>query len=299
MSQCVAVTGSSGLIGGALVSHLTGRGDRVVRLVRRAPATPTEIRWDPASRHLDPAALDGVDAVVNLGGAGIGDKRWTAARKREIIDSRVDGTHAVATAIAESGRPIRLVSGSAIGFYGNRGDDELTEDSPAGEGFTTEVVRAWEGATAPAEDAGAAVAYARSGIVLAPEGGAMGRVLPLARLGLGGPLGSGRQWWPWITLVDEVRALTHLVDHPALTGPVNVVGPHPDRQRDIMKALGAALRRPALLPAPRPALKAVLGEFAAEVLDSHRVLPTRLEQDGFTFEHPRLADAMAWLVGSR
>ena len=298
MTRCVALTGSSGLIGGALASALTARGDRVVRLVRSEPRTPSEVRWDPSSRRLDPSALDGVDAVVNLAGAGIADKRWSADRKREIITSRVDSTHAVATAIADTGRAIRLVSGSAIGFYGDRGEEELTEDSPAGSGFTTDVVVAWEGAAAPAEQAGAPTAYARTGIVLAPHGGAMQRVLPLARLGLGGPLGSGRQWWPWITLDDEVDALIHLVDHPELTGPINVVGPVPARQRDLMRALGKALGRPALLPAPTPALSLVLGEFAREVLDSHRVLPMTLSSSGFSWQHPDLGSAMGWLLRS-
>lgn len=298
MTQCVAITGSTGLIGGALVSALTARGDRVVRLVRSAPRTPVEVQWDPASRRLDPAVLEGVDAVVNLAGAGIADKRWSADRKREILASRVDATHAVATAISATGRPIRLVSGSAIGFYGDRDEEELTEDSPAGTGFTTEVVLAWEGATAPAEAAGAPTAHARTGLVLAPHGGAMGRVLPLARLGLAGPLGSGRQWWPWITLTDEVAALVHLIDRPEVTGPVNLVVPVPSRQRDVMRALGKALGRPALLPAPTLALMAVLGEFAHEVLDSHRVLPVRLSGSDFAWQHPDLGSAVGWLLGS-
>ena len=292
----VAVTGASGLIGSALVEALEARGDTAVRLVRRAPTQLDEVRWDPTSRTLDPATLDGVDAVVNLAGAGIADKRWTTARKREILTSRVDGTHALSAAIAASGRPVRLVNGSAIGFYGSRGDEVLTEDSPGGTGFTAEVTRAWEASAAPAVDAGAPVAYARTGLVMAPNGGAMERVLPLARLGLGGPLGSGRQFWPWITLVDEVRALLHLIDHPELTGPVNLVVPLPARQRDFMKALGAALHRPAVLPAPSVALRIALGGFASEVLDSHRVIPTRLETSGFTWEHDSLADTMSWVL---
>lgn len=292
----VAVTGASGLIGTALMAALAGRGDTVVRLVRGEALVPDEVRWDPTSRHLAPEALDGVDAVVNLAGAGIADKRWTTARKREILTSRVDGTHAISTAIAETGRPVRLVNGSAIGFYGDRGDEVLTEDSPGGTGFTAEVTRAWEAAAAPAVDAGAPVAYARTGLVMGPHGGAMERVLPLARLGLAGPLGSGRQFWPWITLADEVSALTHLVDHPELTGPVNLVVPEPARQRDFMKALGAVLHRPALLPAPSFALRIALGGFASEVLDSHRVVPTRLEASGFTWQHASLAETMRWVV---
>lgn len=292
----VAVTGSSGLIGTALVAALRQRGDEVVRLVRRAPKAPDEVRWDPASRHLDPAVLDGVDAVVNLAGAGVGDKRWTPAYKHEILASRTDSTSAVASAVAAADHPVRLVSGSAVGFYGDRGDEPLAEASPAGTGFLADVVLAWEAAAAPAVEAGASVAFVRTGIVLSQEGGALSPVLRLARLGLGGPLGSGRQFWPWITLVDEVGALLHLVDHPEVTGPVNLSAPAPARQKDVAAELGRALHRPAVLPAPSPAIRLVLGEFAGEILGGQRVVGEALGASGYRFEHPDLATAVRWVL---
>ena len=208
----VAITGASGLIGSALSVFLRGRGDEVVHVVRREPGGSHEIGWDPSSRRIVPGDLSGLNAVVHLAGAGVGDHRWTPAYKHEILASRVDGTATIATALADLGEPIALVSGSAMGAYGDRGDELLTEDSELGQGFLADVVRAWESATRPAQDAGLRVAHARTGLVLAPHGGAMDRVLPLARLGLAGPLGSGRQYWSWITLHDEVRALAHLID---------------------------------------------------------------------------------------
>ena len=192
--QRVAISGASGLIGSALSAFLRARGDEVVHLVRRAPTTKLEIGWDPGSRTLDPEDLSGLNAVVHLAGAGVGAHRWTAAYKREILDSRVDGTTTIATALADLGEPVALVSGSAIGVYGDRGERILTEDSEPGTGFLADVVRAWETATRPAQDAGLRVVHARTGLVLTPDGGAMERVLPLARLGLAGPLGSGHQY---------------------------------------------------------------------------------------------------------
>ncbi len=296
MSDLVAVTGSSGLIGTALVQHLRGRGDEVLRLVRRPPQGPDERQWDPSSRRLDPAALDGVSAVVHLAGAGLGEHRWTPAYRSAILTSRTDSTDAVASAVAAADHPVRLVSGSAVGFYGDRGDEELTEDSAPGEGFLTEVVRAWEAAAGPAVDAGASVAFSRTGIVLSPRGGALAPLLRLARFGLAGPLGSGRQFWPWITLQDAVRALAQLVDLPELTGPVNLVGPEPARQKDLARALGRALRRPAVLPAPGFALHAVVGEFADDILSSQRVVGRRLRDSGFSYAHPDLDRAVAWAL---
>ncbi len=207
MPQRVAITGASGLIGGALSAFLGERGDEVVRLVRRAPAAPDEVRWDPTNGRLDPADLAGVTAVVHLAGAGVGDKRWTPAYQQQILASRVDGTTTIATTLATlaaRGQPVRLVSGAAVGFYGDRGDEVLTEDSVPGEGFLSEVVRAWEAAADPARDAGLSVATTRTGLVFAPDGGALSRMLPLAKLGINGPLGNGRQWWPWISLRDTV-----------------------------------------------------------------------------------------------
>ena len=297
MARRIAVTGSSGLIGTPLVAALTERGDEVVRLVRHTPTTAGEVRWDPASRRVDAAALDGVDGVVHFAGAGVGDKRWTPSYKHVILSSRTDGTHAIASAIAETGREIRLVSGSAVGFYGDRGDEELTEANPAGTGFLTDVVLAWEASAAPAVDAGSPVAFARTGIVMSPEGGAMGRLLPLARLGLAGPLGSGRQFWPWITLADEVAALIHLLDRPDITGPVNLVGPAPARQRDVVAQIGSVLHRPHVLPAPSIALKLVLGEFASDILGSQRIVGEVLAASGFTHQHADLESAVNWLLG--
>jgi len=293
--QRVAITGASGLIGKALSAFLTARGDHVVHLVRREPVSALEIGWDPRSRTLNPDDLSGLNAVVHLAGAGVGDHRWTTAYKHEILASRVTGTETVATALADLGEPISLVSGSAIGAYGDRGEETLTEASDRGQGFLADVVRDWEAATTAAQEAGLRVVHARTGLVLDPGGGAMKRVLPLARLGLAGPLGSGRQYWSWITLHDEVRALAHLIDQD-LRGPVNLVSTQPLRQAEVMKALGAQLGRPALLPAPALALKLALGEFAGDVLASARILPSVLTASGFVFDHDSIESAMRWLV---
>ena len=295
-AQRVAITGASGLIGSALSVFLSARGDQVVHLVRREPRTGYEVGWDPASRALHPGDLSGLTAVVHLAGAGVGDHRWTPAYKQKILDSRVNGTATIARALADLEEPIALVSGSAIGAYGDRGDEILTEESEMGTGFLAEVVRAWEAATEPAQEAGLRVVHARTGLVLTPEGGAMKRVLPLARLGLAGPLGSGRQYWSWITLQDELRALAHLIDHEALAGPVNLVSTQPMRQSEVMKALGTQLGRPALLPAPALALRAVLGEFASDILASARIMPSVLTASGFVFDNDTIRSAMHWLV---
>ncbi|MGC1208452.1 MAG: TIGR01777 family oxidoreductase [Ornithinimicrobium sp.] len=303
-ARTVAITGASGLIGSALSVALRERGDSVVHLVRREPEStglPTGVReaqWKPQERQLDPALLADVDAIVHLAGAGIGDHRWTSAYKAAIRDSRIDGTEAVAHAVAALEVPIRFVCGSAIGYYGNRGADVLTEESGLGEGFLAEVCRDWEAATWRARQAGAPVALARTGIVLAADGGAMGKMMPLAKFGLAGPLGSGKQYWAWITLHDHVRALMFLVDHPDVTGAVNLSGPTPDTQADVVKALGEQLRRPAVLPAPTIALRLALGEMAGDILGSQRALPTVLTEAGFTWDHPDLESAMAWLTAS-
>lgn len=292
----IAVTGSSGLIGTALVAALQERGDEVVRLVRRAPRAADERQWDPSTRRLDAAVLDGVDGVVTLAGAGVGDRRWSPAHKRDVLASRTDSTAAIASAIAAADQPVRLVAGSAVGYYGDRGDEELTEASPAGTGFLADVVLAWEAAAQPAVDAGASVAFVRTGIVMAREGGAMKPLLRLARLGLAGPLGSGRQFWPWITLADEVGAILHLLDRPDVTGPVNLAAPAPARQREIVAALGRALHRPAVLWAPSPALHVVLGEFAGEILGSQRIVGDVLRDSGYVCAHADIDSAVRWLV---
>jgi uncharacterized protein (TIGR01777 family) len=297
----VAVTGSSGLIGQALVRQLQARGDDVITLVRRPPRQPHERQWNPTADRLAPAVLEGVEAVVHLAGAGIGDQRWTATRRREIRDSRVRSTTLLAAAMVASERPPAVwVSGSAIGIYGDRGDTELDEASPPGSGFLADVCRAWEDATVPAAEAGIRVVTARTGVVLAAHGGALGRQLPLFRAGLGGPLGSGRQWVSWISLDDEVAALCYLLDHQPLVGPVNLTAPAPVTNSELTRALAAAVRRPARLRAPRAALDLALGrELVNELLlASQRVLPRRLLDSGFEFRHPVLADALAAVLAA-
>lgn len=292
----IAITGASGLIGSALSSYLVARGDDVRHLVRRDARTGSEISWDPARRRLDPDAFDGVDAVVHLAGAGVADHRWTASYKQEILASRTDGTTAVATAVAAHGDRIRLVSGSAVGYYGDRGDEVLTEASALGDDFLAEVTQAWEASAHPASDAGAPVAVVRTGLVMSRDGGGFKPLIQLGRLGLAGPIGSGRQFWPWITLDDEVRALAHLVDHREVVGPVNLVGPEPLPQAQVVAELARQLGRPSVVPAPSFALRAVLGGFSSSVTGSQRVVPTRLRESGFDWVHGTLSAAVATLV---
>lgn len=288
-----AVTGASGLIGGALVTHLRAQGNEVLRLVRRDPQASDEVRWDPKRGTVDVVGLAGTDVVVHLAGAGVGDHRWTDEYKREILDSRVDGTHTIVRAILElDPRPRALVAGSAIGYYGDTGDRAVDESSPAGTGFLADVVRAWEAASEPAASAGIRVTHARTGLVVAKEGGAWSRMFPLFRLGLGGRMGSGRQYWSWISLRDEVRALQFLAEREDLSGAVNLVAPQPSTNAEITAAMGRVLGRPTLFPVPALALKTVLGEFSSEVLGSIRVLPTVLEQNGFTWLDPTISSAI-------
>jgi uncharacterized protein len=295
----VAITGSSGLIGSALTQHLEGRGAEVVRLVRRTPREDRERSWDPDSQVLDPDVIADCDAVVSLHGAGVGDKRWTASYKRTVLTSRTHGTTAVARALAtlaERGQRLRWVSGSGVGFYGDRGEEPLDESSTAGTSFISEVVRAWERTTAPASEAGVPVAHIRTGIVLSREGGAMAPLLLMARFGLAGPFGRGRAWWPWITLHDEVRAIHFLLEHPEVTGPVNLAGPVAARQGEVVKAVARAMHRPAVVPVPPPALRVVMGEFAGEILASMRVSPAVLLGHGFSFDHETAKDAADWVT---
>lgn len=295
--QRVAISGASGLIGSALSRVLAARGDEVRPLVRREVRADNEITWDPVARTLDPEALTDVDAVVHLAGAGVADKRWSPAYQQEILRSRSDGTATVAGAVAAHGDRIRLVSGSAVGIYGsNRGAEVLTEESAPGEGFLADVVRAWEAATQVAVDAGAPVALARTGLVMATGAGAFAPLIRLGRLGLGGPLGSGKQYWPWITLGDEVRALLHLVDHREITGPVNLVGPDPVPQIEVSREIGRQLGRPSILPAPAFALRIIVGGFASDILGSQRVMPTVLTGSGFAYADGTLAEAVATLL---
>ena len=286
----VAITGSSGLIGTALGAALRSAGHRVRPVVRRAPAGPDEIAMD----GLD---LTGVDAVVHLAGEGIAEKRWTPEQKSRIRDSRLEGTAAVAAAVVAAGVPV-LLSGSGIHFYGDRGDDVLTEDEGPGTGFLPELCVEWEAATQPAADAGARVALLRTGIVLTPKGGALKKMLPLFKLGLGGRMGSGRQWVPWITLDDHVRATMHLLAND-LRGPFNLVAPNPVRNQEQAKTIGRVLRRPAILPTPSFGPKLLLGFELAETLldDSIRAVPHRLTESGFEPAHPTLESALRALLG--
>ena len=293
----IGITGASGLIGSALVPDLRAHGHDVVRFVRGRASGADERPWDPARRELDPGALADLDAVVHLAGAGVGDKRWTAARKKVVLDSRVDGTTAVAEAmaagVAAGQGPRVLLSASAIGYYGDTGDRVTDESGSTGEGFLAEVVRQWEAATKPAEAAGIRVAHLRTGIVLAGEGGIVGRQLLLYKLGLGAPLGSGRQWTSWISLRDEVAAIRHLLTAD-VAGPVNLVGPAPVTNRDFTKALGRALHRPTLpIPVPGFVLRAAVGQFADEaILMGQRLVPRVLQDSGFAFADPDVDSAL-------
>ncbi|MCC7075548.1 MAG: TIGR01777 family oxidoreductase [Acidimicrobiia bacterium] len=314
----VAVSGSHGLIGSALLAALAWAGHDVVQITRPGAGSGTDapsgylsgdisplwypeggsgntLAWDPEKGSADAAALSRVDAVVHLAGAPIGDRRWRDSTKATIRDSRARGTHALATAVAEADpRPGVFVSGSAVGFYGNRDDTVLTEESPTGDGFLASVCRKWEAATAPAVDAGVRVAHIRTGIVLSAKGGTLGRILPLFRLGLGGRLGSGNQWFSWIGLDDEVRAILHVLDHDEISGPVNLTAPTPVTNRDFTKALGSALGRPVFLPVPPWVLHLALGREMADelVLGGQRVLPEVLTRSGFEFTHPDVEAAL-------
>ncbi len=293
----IALTGASGFLGRHLARRLAADGHVVRPLVRPGALRVPEgaIPWDPDRGRLDPAALDGMDAVVHLAGEPIA-QRWTDDRKRRIRESRLRGTETVAHAVAALHRPgLALLSGSAIGIYGDRGDEVLDEGSATGEDFLARVAADWESATAPARDAGARVVLLRTGIVLAGSGGALAKMLPPFRLGLGGPFGSGRQWMSWIALEDFGRAVSFALGAPDVAGPVNLVAPHPVRNAEFAQVLGRVLRRPAMVPVPRAAISAVLGEMGRRtVLASQRVLPRRLSAAGFPFGYPLLVEALAF-----
>ncbi|GAC1440710.1 MAG: TIGR01777 family oxidoreductase [Mycobacteriales bacterium] len=292
----VAVTGASGLIGSSLVPHLRSAGHDVVRFVRGATSGPDERPWEPSTRTLDPVQLADVDAVIHLAGAGVADHRWTTAYKDTILRSRVDGTAAVAAAIAASGHPTVLLSSSGVGWYGDTGDQLTDETGSTGEGFLAEVCRDWEGATKAAEPS-CRVAHLRTGYVLAKDALGLSKQVAVARLGLGAPLGSGRQWMSWITLDDEVRAIAHLLTAD-VAGPVNLVGPAPVTNRDLTKAVNRAVRRPTFpVPVPAVVLKTALGPFAQEgVLIGQRLVPTVLQRSGFTFTHSDIDGALAAIL---
>jgi len=293
----VGITGKSGLIGTQLAAYLRTGGHEVIPFVRRR-AAENEIAWDPAAGVLDPSDLKGLDAVVHLAGESV-SRRWTVARKRAILGSRVDGLRLLRRAMAASADgPRVLLSASAIGWYGpDRADEELDESSAAGGGFLADVCRRAEAELQAASADGIRSVPMRLGIVLHPRGGALQRLLPAARLGLGGPIGSGRNWWSWIDLEDVLGAIEHLL-HSNLDGPVNIVSPTPVRQREFARTLGRILRRPAFLPLPAPAVEVAFGEMGREVLlASQRVRPTKLEQDGFTYLHPDLEESLRTMLG--
>lgn len=298
----ILVTGASGLIGTALTASLARDGHTVVRLVRHAPTGPDTVAWDPAAGSLDAAALEGFDGVVHLAGEGIGERKWSPAQKDRILRSRVDGTSLLARTLASLERPPAvLVSASAIGFYGDRGDEMLDESSTSGSGFLADVCRQWEAAAQPAIDAGIRTVFPRTGIVLSTKGGALQRQLLPFRLGLGGKVGTGRQYQPWITLDDEVAALRHLLTADGLRGPVNLTAPEPVPQAAFAKALARVLHRPAVLPTPLLPLKLVYGgELVRELLlSSARVMPRALLSSGFGFSHTEIEPALRDLVARR
>jgi uncharacterized protein (TIGR01777 family) len=298
-THTIVVSGSSGLVGSSLVPFLTSGGHRVVRLVRRAP-TQGEIQWDPGGGRVDTGQLEGIDAVVHLAGANIG-ARWTTARKRSIRDSRVRGTRLLSEALSRLARPPRvLVSASAVGIYGNRGDEILTESSsiaPGRSDFLVEVAREWEAATEPARAAGIRVVLLRSGLVLSTTGGVLGRMLPPFRMGLGGRLGSGHQWMSWIAIDDALGVILHALMTGDLSGPVNATAPNPVTNQEFAATLARVLGRPALLPVPAAALRLAFGEMAdVALLGSARAIPARLVQSGYQFRHPQREEALRLLT---
>lgn len=294
----VAVTGASGLIGSALTRRLTASGHRVLELVRREPVGSDEARWAPQEGYIDSESLECIGAVVHLAGAGIGERRWTADQKELILSSRTLGTKLLATTLAQLNRPPRAwLSGSAIGYYGDCGDAVADETSPPGDDFLAEVCAAWERATEAAQDAGLRVTLLRSGIVLSSEGGVLARQLPFFRWGVGGRVGSGRQWQSWISIDDEVRAIEHLLEAD-VAGPVNLTSPNPVTNAELTRTLGRVLRRPTTIT-PKFALKLLYGSELTEGLlgVSQRVVPRTLQRCGFEFRHPDLEPALRHLLG--
>jgi uncharacterized protein len=298
----IVITGSSGLIGSALVRVLRSEGDgqahQVLRLVRREPAADDEISWDPAAgRGPDPAGLEGVDAAINLAGAGVGDHRWTDDYKQQIVQSRVASTEVLTQALAQlEPRPRVLLSGSAIGFYGDTGGTEVDEESLPGKDFLAEVAVKWEAAAAAATDAGIRTVLLRTGIVLSTKGGALGKVLTMFRAGVGGRLGSGKQYLSWIARPDYIAAMRFLLEADGISGPVNMTAPNPVTNRDYTRAVADAVHRPALFPAPAAALKLALGGFADSIVGGQRVIPKRLLGAGFEFAYPEIGAALRALV---
>jgi uncharacterized protein (TIGR01777 family) len=293
----IVISGASGLIGTQLVAKLSSSGHEVIRLVRRSPKSG-EIQWNPKSGTLDAAALEGTDAVIHLSGAGIGDKRWSAAYRKEILDSRTDTTALLAKTIASlSRKPSVFLSGSAIGIYGARNDEQLTEVSTHGTGFLAEVCEQWEAAAKPAVDAGVRTVYLRTGIVLSPKGGALKKLLPLFKLGVGGKFGNGKQWQSWISIDDEIGAIEYLLT-TNVSGAVNLTAPNPVTNAEFTKVLASVLKRPAIVPVPTFAPKILLGGELADALlfTGQRVIPAALNASGYTFKHTTLESALRSLL---
>ena len=288
----IAVTGASGLIGSALCAQLKSEGHQVIKVVRRAARVSDEVSWNPLKGEIDLAGLEGADAVFHLAGAGVGDKRWSAAYRSEILNSRLLGTTTIANA-CEQIQPEVFISASAIGYYGETGDRSVTETDRGGEDFLSIVCREWELVANQAPSV--RTVKLRTGLVLDPTGGALGRMLPIFKFGLGGKLGSGKQWWSWITLHDQIRAMIFLMNSK-IEGPVNITSPNPVTNQQFTAALARALKRPAFFPAPAFALRAVLGGFSTEILGSKRVMPKVLLDNDFEFDYPHLLAALTELV---
>ena len=297
-TRTIAITGASGLIGTALTRHFEANGDRVLKFTRSGRSSDTTIAWNPVAGTIDAAQLSGVDAVIHMAGAGIGDKRWSDEYKKEILDSRVLGTKLLASAMAEtSDGPKVLLSGSAIGIYGESLSTEFNEQSPIGHGFLADVCAQWEAATESASRAGIRVAHLRTGIVLSPRGGALAKLLPLFKLGAGGKMGSGKQWQSWISIDDEVAAIDHLLT-ANITGAVNLTAPNPVTQAEFTKTLAKVLRRPSFLPVPSFGPKLLLGSELADALlfTGQKVMPEILQKSGYTFTHSTLEAALRSLL---
>ncbi len=297
----VGITGSSGLIGTAVVTALTANGHTARPIVRREPRlASSEIAWDPASGTVDRRALCELDAIIHLAGAGIGDHRWTTAYKQLVLSSRVQTTTLLAATMAELGDdgPQTLISGSAVGFYGDRADETVDESSDGGSGFLADVCRAWEASTSLAEEAGIRVAHIRTGVVLSRDGGALKKMLPLFKLGAGGRFGTGRQWMSWVSIDDHVRAIEHLLTS-TVSGPVNLTAPNPVRNADFATALARVLGRPSAIPVPSFGPRLLLGSELADALlfEGQRVLPTVLQGDGYEFLHADLDTALHAVLG--
>ena len=299
MAATVAIAGSSGLIGSALVTALRTADHQVLRIVRRAPANASELHWDPDSGELDAGALNGIDAVVNMCGIDIGRRRWSGAFKQNLRDSRITPTEVLSAAVADAGVGV-LINASAVGYYGDTKDRAVDETGSAGKGFLAQLCKDWEEATAPARDAGTRVVLARTGVVLTSSGGALRRLRPLFSAGLGARLGSGRQYLSWISLEDQVRALQFAIFDKRLSGPVNITGPAPVTNAEFTAALGRTVNRPTPLMVPAFAVRAALGEFAAEtLLSGQRAIPAALERAGFGFHHNTVGEALRYATAAR